>query len=77
MDNRLLQNVQDIRQSHKVYRGNQKKLEGGIDSRRKRISWGKNPERNLPGRCNITITICNSDDTTELHNQEMHRQIQT
>ena len=28
------------------------------------ISCGVNPETNLPGRCAITITICNIDDTT-------------
>ena len=41
----------------------------------KKLSRGENPERDLPGRCAITITICNSDDTTESHTEEMHRQI--
>ena len=34
-------------------------------------------QRYIPGRCTITIIICNSDDTTQLHTQEMHRRIQT
>ena len=59
------QKVQDIRLSHKVYRENHEKLESGIDSRRKKLSRGENPERNLPVRCTITITICKSDDSTQ------------
>ena len=38
------------------------KLESGIISRKKKYSWGENPERYIPGRCTITITICDSDD---------------
>ena len=32
-----------------------------------KISWSKNPERYIPGRYAITITICNSDVATQLH----------
>ena len=67
LDNRLFQNVQNIWRSHKVYRGNHEKLESGIDSYRKNIRWGEDPEGYIPGRCTITITICNSDDATQLH----------
>ena len=33
----------------------------------KKLNWDENPERNMPGRCAITITICNSDDATQSH----------
>ena len=49
----------------------------GIDSRKKRLSGGKDPERHIPGRCTITIIIRNSGDATQSHPQEMHNQIQT
>ena len=45
LDNKLLQNVQNIRCSHKPYRENHKNLESGIDSRRKVLSWSKNRKR--------------------------------
>ena len=53
LDERLSQNVQNTRQSHKVYRENHGKLESKIDSRRKKLIWRENP-----GRCTITINIC-------------------
>ena len=73
--NTLSQNVQDIRQSHKVYRENMGKLESRIESRRKKFSWGKNPERNIPGWCSVII-ICYSNDATQSHTQEMRGRIQ-
>ena len=42
-----------------------KELGSGTNSRRKKLDWGENPERNLPERCTVTITICNSDDTIQ------------
>ena len=30
-------------------------------------AWGKKTDRDLPGRCSITITICNGDDATQSH----------
>ena len=65
LKNRQSQNVQDIQGSHKVYRENHEKLERGIDSKKEKLSWGENPERNLLGRCAITITICNKDYATQ------------
>ena len=67
LDDRLYQNVQDTRRRHKVYRENHEKLASGIDSQRKKFSWGKNPERYIPWVCIITITVYNSDDATQLH----------
>ena len=32
-----------------------------------KLSWGKNPKSDLPGRCAITITICDGDDATKSH----------
>ena len=52
-------------------------MESGIDSRRKKFSWGKDPERYIPRRYAITISICNSDDNTQPHTQKMHKLIQT
>ena len=40
----------------------QENLESGIDNRREKLSWSKDPERYIPGRYTITTTICNSDD---------------
>ena len=48
-----------------VYREYHGKLESGTDSRRQKISRGENLNRDLPWKC--TITICNSDDTSESH----------
>ena len=31
----------------------------------KKLSRGEKLERDLPGRCTITITICNSDDASQ------------
>ena len=59
------------------YRADHGNLESGFDRNRKRLIKGKDPERHIPGKCTITITICNSDDTTQSHSQEMHRWIQT
>ena len=43
-DNRMFQNVQNIRQCQKVYRGNHKKLESRNDNRKKKLNWGESPE---------------------------------
>ena len=43
----------------------------------KKLSRSKDPEIHIPGRCTITITIYNSDDATQPHTLEMHRQKQT
>ena len=40
-----------------VYREYHEKIESGINCRRKMVHSGENPERNLPGKCTITITI--------------------
>ena len=57
-DNKLPQNVQDIRRNHKLYRENYENLESGI------ASWSEDLETYIPGRCTITAYICNSDDAT-------------
>ena len=57
LDNRLSQNVLDIRRSHKVYRKYHRNLVNGIDGRRKKSNRDENPEGYVPGRCAITITI--------------------
>ena len=54
-NNHLSQNVQDIRQSHKVYQKIIKKLECTMDSRRKNFSYSKNPMRYIPGRCTVIM----------------------
>ena len=35
------------------------------DSMKKKLNWGENSERDLPGEGAITITICNSEDATQ------------
>ena len=42
-------------------------IEKTIDSKRKKHSKGKDPKRHIPGRCTITITICDSHDATQPH----------
>ena len=37
----------------------------------------KDPKRNCPRRCTLTLTIHNSHDATEPHTQEMRSRIQT
>ena len=73
LDNKLPQNIQDIKRSHTFYEN----LKSGIDSRREKLSWSKDPKNYIPGRCTLTITIFNSNDATQPHTQEMHSRIQT
>ena len=77
LDNKLSQNVQNIRWSHKLYRENHQNLVSEIDSRREKLSWSKDPKRYIPRRCTITITIYNCNDATKPHTQEVHNRIQT
>ena len=58
------QNVQNIRWSHKLHGENHENLESRIDSRRKKLSWSKDPKRYFSRRCTITLTIHNSHDAT-------------
>ena len=44
LNNRLLQNVQDGWQSHKIHHENHERLKSGIDSRRNNVGWDENPE---------------------------------
>ena len=64
VNNKLSLNVQNISWSHKLYRENHENLESGIDSRRKKLSWSKDPKRYFSRRCTITVTIHNCHYTT-------------
>ena len=64
LENVLPQNVQNIRWSHKLYRENYENLKSGIDCRRKKLSWSKDPKRYISRSCTITITNYNCDDVT-------------
>ena len=77
LDTKLSQNVQNITWSHKLHRKDQARLESAADSRRKKLSWNKDPKRDFPRRCTITLTIHNSHDATEPHTQKMRSRIQT
>ena len=57
LDNKLPQNVQTIRGSHRLYQENHENLEIGIDSRRKKFNWSKDPNRYFSRRCTTTVTI--------------------
>ena len=59
LNNKLPQNVRGIRRSHKLNRENHEKLESGIDSKRKKLSWSEDPERYIPRRCAVIFAICN------------------
>ena len=67
LDNRFSENVQDIRQSHKIHYRNHEKLESRIDSKKINVSRGENLERYLPGSCVFAITILNSNGATQLN----------
>ena len=66
LDNRLYQNVQDF--PSKAWRLSKKPLKSGtiveLATREKKLSWGKNPEGYVRGRCAIIITICNKVGNT-------------
>ena len=57
-------NNQNITWRHKLYRGNYENLEIGIDNRRKKLSWNKDPKRYFPRRWSITLTIHDFHDAT-------------
>ena len=77
LDNKLPQNEQNITWSHKLYRQNHENLESGIDSRRMKLSWNKDPNSYFPRRCSVTLIIYNCHDATQPHTQKMHSQIKT
>ena len=62
LDNKLPQNVQNIRWSHKLYGENHENMESGIDSWRKNLSGSEDPKRYISRRCAITVTTYNCDD---------------
>ena len=47
LDNALSQNVQNSTWSHKLNRKDQEYLESGTDSKRKKLSWNKDPKEGL------------------------------
>ena len=59
LDKKLPQIIQNIRRSRKLYREKHENLESEIDSRRKKLSWSKCPQRYISRRCTITVTIHN------------------
>ena len=65
LDNRLSQNVIDIRRSDEVYQANHEKLECGIASKKKHFSLGENLDKYIQEWWAITISICKSDDATQ------------
>ena len=64
MDNKLPQNVQNIKWSHKLYWENHENQESGIDSRRMELSWSEVPKWYFSRRCTIIIIIHNCHDAT-------------
>ena len=77
LDNKLSQNVQNVRWVHKLYRENHENLESAIDSRREKLSRNKDSKRYIPRRFTVTFTIYNCDDATQPHTQKMYSRIQT
>ena len=43
---------------------------GELTAEREKLNRSEDPERYIPGRCTITINICNSDDAIQPHTQE-------
>ena len=60
----LSQNLQNITWSHKLHRKDHANLESGNDSRRNNLSWNKDPKRDFPRRCTITLIVHNCHDAT-------------
>ena len=56
-----------ISDEDKLYRENHENLESGIDSRREKLSWNKDPKRYIPLRCSVTIIYYDYDDATQPH----------
>ena len=67
LDNSSSENVQNIRQSHKIHHRTHENLEIGSNSRRKYFSRRENPERHLSGTRAFTNTMSNSNDATQLY----------
>ena len=63
-------NLQNIRQSHKVYHEGHKKLVSGISRLRNKNSLGENPERYLPSRCAFIVTVSKRNDAIQSKNLE-------
>ena len=76
LDTTLFKNIQNITWSHKLHRTDHANLESGVDSRRKKHSWNKDPKRDFPRICTITLTVYNCHDATEAHTQKMRSRIQ-
>ena len=68
INNTLSKNVQDTRLSHKVYWENPGKLDSGIDSRGKTLADVKIQRGIFRGDAPVIITICDSDDATQIQN---------
>ena len=49
----------------KVLEKEHENLESVIDWRRKEFNWGENPKWYLPGKCTVTINVCDSEDFTK------------
>ena len=64
LDDKLPKNVQNTIFSLKRYREKYENLENGIDSKRKKLSWSKDPKRYISRRYTITVTIHNCHDST-------------
>ena len=75
LDNKLPQNEQNIRWSHKLYRENHENLESEIDNRQEKLTCSEDPKRYIPRRCTIIITIYDCDDVTQPHTQKMYSRI--
>ena len=69
----LSQNTENTRRIHTVHRENYGNLVNGIDSRRIKLSGGKDPERHPLGRCTIKINTGNSNDNTFLGKSQPDR----
>ena len=67
LDNRMSENVQNIRRRHKLHHGRHEKHENRINCRRENPSGEENSETHFHGRCALATTICNRIDATQLH----------
>ena len=66
LDNRLSENVEDIRQIHKARRGNNQNYKMELTPGETCLAEVK-IQRGIRRRYVFTITICNSNDATQSH----------
>ena len=67
----MSENEQIIRQCDKYHHKSHEKLESGFNNRLTNVSGGENLKSHLSRRLTFSIAICDSNDATPLHTEEL------